>query len=86
LISITKQNSEKLSSSPQLSAFSNNLLGEQLAKIDMVSSKLKTMDATEKYNFLLSFSPELFKRAKLGYIASIMVITQETLSRIRRQI
>jgi CRP-like cAMP-binding protein len=86
LISITKQNSEKLSDFPQLSAFSNNLLGEQLAKIDLVSSKLKTMDATEKYKFLLSISPELFKRAKLGYIASIMGITQETLSRIRKLI
>ncbi|HEX2919785.1 MAG TPA: cyclic nucleotide-binding domain-containing protein [Bacteroidales bacterium] len=86
LISITKENSLKLSAFPQLAQFSNNLLGDQLAKIDIMSAKFKTMTAAEKYKLLLSLSPELFKRAKLGYLASVMGITQETLSRIRKQV
>lgn len=85
LISITKKNSQSLNVFPQFMEFSNRLLSEQLAKIDFGSNKLKTMSATEKYSFLLSLSPQLFTRAKLGYIASIMGITQETLSRIRKQ-
>ncbi len=85
VISITKQNSEKLGQHQELAVFINRLFGEQLAKIDAGSVNFKAMNATDKYKYLQSVSPQLFKRAKLGQIASIMGISQETLSRIRKQ-
>ena len=42
------------------------------------------LDAKGKYKYLKMIAPEMVKRAKLGYIASIIGVTQETLSRIRR--
>jgi hypothetical protein len=41
------------------------------------------MSAKDKYQALSEIAPEILKRAKLDYIASIMGVTQETLSRIR---
>jgi CRP-like cAMP-binding protein len=84
-ISIDRQNSEKLSQFPQFSAFSNKLLTDQLALIDLNSKQFSLMTALEKYNFLKSIAPNMFKRARLRDIASIMGITPETLSRIRRK-
>lgn len=41
--------------------------------------------ARERYDLLLATNPLLVQRAPLGYIASYLGITQETLSRIRAQ-
>jgi len=41
--------------------------------------------AKERYDLLLATNPILVQRAPLGYIASYLGITQETLSRIRAQ-
>ena len=46
----------------------------------------KLMNAHEKYAYLLKFFPEIIQKAKLKHIASIMDISQETLSRIRTSI
>lgn len=84
-LSIDRENSEKLSQFPQLSVFSNKLMADQLALIDLNSKQFSTMTAIEKYNFLQSIAPNMFKRARLRDVASIMGITPETLSRIRRK-
>ncbi len=85
LISLTKENSEKLEQFPQFSRFSNKLLEEQMTLIVTGTEKMKTMSAMEKYNYLYTVAPKLFKRAKQAHIASIMGITPETFSRIRKK-
>lgn len=46
---------------------------------------LQFTDAKTRYDSLLANNPTLLQRAPLGYIASYLGITQETLSRIRSQ-
>lgn len=83
LISITYQNSLELNKYPQMAIFSNKLITEQFAAIDEISKKFSLMSAKEKYDKLSEIAPQIIQRAKLGYIASIMGVSQETLSRIR---
>lgn len=49
-----------------------------------VNAQFKT--ATERYENLLQQSPHIIERVSLGYIASYLGISQETLSRIRGRI
>lgn len=84
VISITKSNSEKLAQYPQITSFVNAMMGLEFANIDKYSKELSQRDAKGKYEYLKEISPEIIKRAKLGHVASILGISQETLSRIRR--
>jgi CRP-like cAMP-binding protein len=84
VISITKANSEKLALFPQFTIFSNKLMGREFANIDKHTKALNQRDAKGKYEYLRKIAPEMIKRGKLGHIASIIGITQETLSRIRK--
>jgi CRP-like cAMP-binding protein len=43
-------------------------------------------DATSKYMYLIHHYPRILQRVPLGYIASYLDITQQSLSRIRKQI
>lgn len=43
-------------------------------------------EARERYDLLLKNSPHILQRVPLGYVASYLGITQETLSRIRNKI
>lgn len=52
---------------------------------ELQGNELRMLDAKERYNNLLARSPQLFQRVSLGHIASYLGITQETLSRIRKQ-
>ena len=65
--------------------FGRLLAEEQLALMDDYSRGYSLMSAKEKYETLLSFFPDVIQRVNLGYVASMLGITQETLSRIRRQ-
>ncbi len=65
--------------------FGRHLAEEQLALLDDYSRGYDLMSAKEKYQSLLSFFPDVTQRVNLGYIASMLGITQETLSRIRRK-
>ena len=49
-----------------------------------VNAQFKT--ATERYQNLLAEAPHIIERMPLGYIASYLGISQETLSRIRSRI
>lgn len=84
LISITKSNSEKLAGFPQIMIFSNALMEREFVNIDIHTRALNQLDAKGKYEYLRKIAPEMVKRAKLGHIASILGISQETLSRIRK--
>ena len=86
LIGISRENSKKLAQFPQFVTFSNALMGEHFVKIDTNTREFALLSAKEKYNYLKQISPELIKRAQLGHIASLIGVTQETLSRIRKQI
>lgn len=49
-----------------------------------INAQFKT--ATERYELLLHQSPHILEKAPLGYIASYLGISQETLSRIRSRL
>lgn len=63
--------------------FSRLLAEDQLAFIDSYSKGYMFMSAKDKYDLLLVNNPNIELRVKLGYIASFLGISQETLSRIR---
>jgi len=68
---------------PKFERFARLLAEEQLSFIDAYSKGYLFMSAKEKYKLLLSYFPDIELRVKLGYIASFLGISQETLSRIR---
>ncbi len=63
--------------------FGRFLAEEQLTAIDEYAKGYYLLSAKEKYNNLLAFFPDIVQRANLGYIASMLGISQETLSRVR---
>ena len=81
---ITKEKYERLlSSDPLFEKFGRLLVEEQLAFLDFYFKGFLFMTAKEKYNLLVNTYPSVTQKANLGYIASLLGITQETLSRIR---
>lgn len=65
--------------------FGRYLVEEQLTAIDGYSKGYHLLSAKEKYKNLLAFFPDIEQRANLGYIASMLGISQETLSRVRAE-
>ena len=68
-----------------------NLIGRRFVEKYYVELMARTMSlqfqtAKERYQQLLTHQPQLLQRASLGYIASYLGISQETLSRIRAKI
>ena len=59
----------------------NSLILSQV-KMDM----FRVDSANERYNRLLREQPEIVKRAPLSYIASFLLMTPETLSRVRANV
>ena len=47
---------------------------------------IHTQTAEERYLHLMKEHPDLFQKAKLSHIASFLGITQQSLSRIRKNI
>lgn len=66
-----------------LERFGRYLVEEQLTAIDEYSKGYHLLTAKEKYKNLLAFFPDIEQRANLGHIASMLGISQETLSRVR---
>lgn len=83
-ISISRKNSEKLIRYPAFVVFTNTLMEREFVNIDRHTKTLSNSDARGKYEYLKQIAPEIIKRAKLGHIASLLGISQETLSRIRK--
>ncbi len=84
VIGITKANSEKLAAFPQFSLFANAMMEREFVHIDKHTKALNQRDAKGKYEYLREIAPELCKRAQLGHIASIIGVSRETVSRIRK--
>ncbi|HPR31886.1 MAG TPA: Crp/Fnr family transcriptional regulator, partial [Prolixibacteraceae bacterium] len=84
LIGISKANSEKLALFPQFVEFTNALMEREFVNIDRHTRALNQRDAKGKYEYLREIVPEVIKRAKIGHIASIIGVSRETLSRVRR--
>ncbi|TAJ05050.1 Crp/Fnr family transcriptional regulator [Marinilabiliaceae bacterium JC017] len=84
VIYISKSNYEKLNQFPQFLFFSLSLIKRAFVNNDIRTRNLNKKDAKGKYEYLKAIAPEIIKRAKLGHIASMIGITQETLSRIRK--
>lgn len=68
---------------PELERFMRLMLEEQIAAIDEFYKGYYFLSAKEKYELLIAVFPSVTQRANLGHIASMLGITQETLSRIR---
>ncbi len=57
---------------------------EMFTKIVHKLNAVQFQTAKERYNYMLSEFPDISHRVPLGYIASYLGMTQETLSRIRK--
>ena len=56
---------------------------ETLTKFVHKLNAIQFQTARERYNYMLAEFPDISHRVPLGYIASYLGMTQETLSRIR---
>lgn len=68
-----------------------NVIGRKLTEYYYIrnetqANELRTLTAKERYQQLMRNNPKLINRVSLGYIASYLGVSQETLSRIRKQI
>lgn len=71
---------------PLFAKFHIKLLRVYLSKINEFHHLFRAMNAQEKYSYLLDFFPQIILKAKLKHIASLIGVSQETLSRIRASI
>lgn len=67
-----------------------NTIGRKIVEdyckvLDQRIFAMQTMSAEQRYKDLIQNHPEVIKRVPLGYIASFLGISQETLSRVRRK-
>lgn len=85
LYQISYKNYQKLIADfPAFGNFARLLAEKMLTFLDEFSKGWSFLTAKEKYNLLLTYFPDIELRVKLGYIASFLGISQETLSRIRK--
>ena len=83
-ISFLKEDLEKLYTQyPKLERFGRKMVEQQLSFLDAFYKGYMFMSARERYDLLLSVFPDVTLRVNLGHIASLLGISQETLSRIR---
>lgn len=68
---------------PELERFGRLIMEEQMALIDEFYKGYYFLTAKEKYELLINAFPQITQIANLGHIASMLGISQETLSRIR---
>jgi CRP-like cAMP-binding protein len=80
---IEKKDLESFYNTYDFNEFGRRMLQEEIAGVDLLSRQMSFLTAKEKYNFIFQNFPYMIKEAKLSHIASIVGITQETLSRIR---
>ena len=85
IVSLTyAQWQELYTSFPELERFGRLLVEEQMAAIDDFYKGYYFLSAKEKYELLINAIPNITQIANLGHIASMLGISQETLSRVRR--
>jgi len=86
LYSLTYSDEQKLLEYPLFAKFHIKLLRNFVASFNEFRHTYNLMPTPEKYKFLLSNFPEIIQRGKLKHVASMLDISQETLSRIRSSI
>ncbi|AWK03134.1 Crp/Fnr family transcriptional regulator [Flavobacterium crocinum] len=86
LYSLSYSDEQILLQYPLFLKFHMNQLRLYLSKINEFHHLFRIMTAQQKYEFLLEFFPQIIIKAKLKYIASLIGVSQETLSRIRASI
>ena len=67
----------------EIGVWHRKLFEASLIESQVKADTLRFEPAHERYNKLLQLHPELLKRAPLVYIASLLQMTPETLSRVR---
>lgn len=86
LYSLSYSDEQKLLEYPIFAKFYIKLLRNFLASFNEFRHTYNLMSTQEKYKFLLCNFPEIIQRGKLKHVASMLDISQETLSRIRSSI
>lgn len=71
---------------PEMSIISRKMTEEYCIILDDRTFSFQTQSAEERYKELLENDPEIVRRVPLGYIASYLGISQETLSRVRKKL
>ena len=85
LYSITRENLDLLFARyHNMEKLGRLLSTEMLTRVVNKLSAIQFQTARERYDYMLSEFPDIANRVPLGYIASYLGMTQETLSRIRR--
>lgn len=72
-----------LISCPEINIFYRKVLEYSLIVSQIKADSWRFETARERYNLLLENHPEIIKRAPLSHIASYLLMTPETLSRVR---
>ena len=72
-----------LETCPEINLFYGKVLEYSLIVSQVKADSWRFETARERYNFLLEHHPEIIKRAPLSHIASYLLMTPETLSRVR---
>lgn len=81
---IPKDKIEKLAlKDAEIGVWYRKLFEASLIESQVKADTLRFEPAHERYNKLLQLHPEILKRAPLVYIASLLQMTPETLSRVR---
>ena len=86
LYSLSYSDEQALLEYPLFIKFHIKQLRYYLSNINEFNHLFRLMNAEKKYLFLLESFPEIIKKAKLKHIASLIGVSQETLSRIRASI
>ncbi|MET4082275.1 CRP-like cAMP-binding protein [Pedobacter sp. UYP30] len=86
LIAVKKEKLDEM----YLNIMEFNFSGRKLTEFyhmrnEIQANDLRMYSAKERYEHLIQRNPQLLQRISLGHIASYLGISQETLSRIRRQ-
>lgn len=85
IYSISKENIDILFSKYQkMEQFGRLVSIEMLTKVVNKLNAIQFQTARERYDYMLAEFPDISYRVPLGHIASYLGMTQETLSRIRR--
>ncbi len=75
-----------IASSWDIDTLYRRILEDSLITSQQKADSMRYESASERYNKLLQKQPEVIKRAPLSYIASYLLMTPETLSRVRAQL
>lgn len=76
----------QLASSWDIDTLYRRILEDSLITSQQKADSMRYESASERYNKLMQTQPEVIQRAPLSYIASYLLMTPETLSRVRAQL